>query len=125
LRGYELSRREWAILTQLRDVLKDATLFFSRGSPSIAAVIPAMDLIDNRLTDAARESNDVLDPAIRTAAGIAKRTLNRYYKMSDMSATYRIAMILHPKHKLRYFERAGWPKHWIEDALAMLREEYD
>ncbi|KAI0691891.1 hypothetical protein C8T65DRAFT_587061 [Cerioporus squamosus] len=125
LRGYELTRREWTILTQLRDVFKVATLFFSRGSPSIAAVIPAMDLIDNKLTDAARESNDKLDPAIRTAAGIAKHTLNRYYKISDMSATYRIAMVFHPRHKLRYFERAGWPQHWIKEALTMVREEYD
>ncbi|RDX54667.1 hypothetical protein OH76DRAFT_1327007, partial [Lentinus brumalis] len=93
LRGYELTRREWIILRQLRDILKDATLFFSRGSPTIASVIPAMDLIDTKLGDAARETDDtVLDPAIRTAAGIAKRTINRYYKISDMSSTYRIAM---------------------------------
>ncbi len=124
-------------------VFKDATLFFSRGSPNIAAVIPAMDLIDTRLGDVARESNDTFDPAIRTAAGIAKRTLNRYYKISDMSSTYRIAVgesqftcalprhqlprtpVLQPKHKMRYFERAGWPKHWIKEALSMVRDEYD
>ncbi len=131
------------LLVAAPQIFKDATLFFSRGSPTIAAVIPAMDLIDNTLTDAARPNNDALDPAIRTAAGIAKRTLNRYYKMSDMSATYRIAMgechtsslvprhpyapgaVLHPRHKAHYFERAGWPKTWVKEALQMVREEYD
>ncbi|RDX45197.1 hypothetical protein OH76DRAFT_1333383, partial [Lentinus brumalis] len=54
-------------------VFKDATLFFSRGSPNIAMVIPAMDLIDNTLTKAIRNEN--LDDAIRTAVGLAKRVL--------------------------------------------------
>ncbi len=71
-------------------LFKDATLFFSRGSPNIAAVIPAMDLIDNTLTRNAR--NEDLDIAVRTAIGIAKKTLNRYYKLSDLSSTYRIAL---------------------------------
>ncbi|TFK78831.1 hypothetical protein K466DRAFT_506651, partial [Polyporus arcularius HHB13444] len=123
LRGFELSKREWCILEELRDVLKDATLFFSRGSPNIATVIPAIDHIDNKLTDGARDPK--LDPAIRKAIGLAKRTLNRYYKATDMSATYCIAMLLHPRHKMHYFEKAGWPKHWIEDAVEMLREEYN
>lgn len=54
-------------------------------------VIPAMDHIDKHLTDSTRASSP-LQPAIRSALGIAKRILNRYYKISDMSATYRIAM---------------------------------
>jgi hypothetical protein len=31
--------------------LKDATLFFSRRTPNLATVIPAMDHIDNVLED--------------------------------------------------------------------------
>ncbi len=49
-----------------------------------------MDLIDNSLTRAAR--NEELDVAIRTAVGIAKKVLNKYYKLSDLSSTYRIAV---------------------------------
>ncbi len=32
---------------------------------------------------------------------------------------------MHPRHKLKYFERAGWPKSWIQQAVEMVREEYD
>ena len=49
-----------------------------------------MDYIDNSLTNNARD--DRVDPAIQKAIGLAKRTLNRYYKATDMSSTYRIAM---------------------------------
>ena len=72
-------------------ILKDATLFFSRSTPNLATVIPAMDVIDERLT------NDSLnrakyDVSIRAALGLAKKTLNRYYNMTDWSEVYRIAM---------------------------------
>ncbi|KAI1785793.1 hypothetical protein LXA43DRAFT_836592, partial [Ganoderma leucocontextum] len=50
--------------------------------------------------------------------------LHDVLKLSDLSATYRIAMILHPQYKLRYFEDAGWPKHWIDNAREMLEEQY-
>ncbi|KAF5340854.1 hypothetical protein D9758_016602 [Tetrapyrgos nigripes] len=46
--------------------------------------------------------NTELDPAIRTAVSLARVTLNKYYaKTSDV---YRIAMVLHPRHKLNYFK---------------------
>lgn len=49
-----------------------------------------MDHIDEKLaTDSLDES---LSPAIRAAALLAKRTLNRYYNMTDHSEVYRIAM---------------------------------
>ena len=75
LRAYEMSTAEWMIATQLCDILKvcplikilytrstlfyqvfkDATLFFSRGTPSLAMVIPAMDHIDQKLVNGARD----------------------------------------------------------------------
>jgi hypothetical protein len=74
----------------LSQILKDATLFFSRGTPNLATVIPAMDHIDERFaTDA---MNSSYEPAIRASLGVAKATLNRYYNMTDHSEVYRIAM---------------------------------
>ncbi|RDX39998.1 hypothetical protein OH76DRAFT_1366875 [Lentinus brumalis] len=115
LRGYELTAREWKILGQLCDVLKifkDATMFFSRRTPNISSVIPAIDLIDQALTNGARDT--ALDPAIRKALGLAKRTLAWYYRMSDMSSTYQIAIVMNARHKTRYFEKQRWPKLWIK-----------
>jgi hypothetical protein len=93
LRTFELHDSDWEIATQLRDTLlifKDATLFFSRGTPNLATVIPAMDLIDKRLaTDSLKRS---LRRPIVAAVKIAKAAMNRYYTKTDHSETYRIAM---------------------------------
>jgi hypothetical protein len=93
--SYELTQEEWAIATHLCKVLKvcdlfllgidyssnplpkifkDATLFFSRGTPNIVTVIPAMDHIDVKLaTDA---SNDKYLLLIQAALVMEKKTLN-------------------------------------------------
>jgi hypothetical protein len=159
LRKYELSEGDWTIVRHLRDVLKvflfflilyllmlqlckifkDATLFFSRGTPNIATVIPAMDHIDEHLATAA--TNRTYPLAIKAAIAIGKKTLNRYYNQTDHSEIYRIAMgtclyyciiyfsyillVLHPRHKLAYFENAGWEKEWIEKAEEIVRKEFD
>ncbi|TFK59317.1 hypothetical protein BDN72DRAFT_946352, partial [Pluteus cervinus] len=69
---------------------KDATLFFSRKTPNIAMVIPAMDHIDTHLATAATSST--YSVAIKAALTIGKRTLNRYYSKTDHSKVFRIAM---------------------------------
>jgi hypothetical protein len=68
----------------------DATAFFSRGTPNLAMVIPAMDHIDEILTSQAVSWQ--YDAPIRAALAMGKRTLNRYYTLTDMSEVYRIAM---------------------------------
>ncbi|TDL17970.1 hypothetical protein BD410DRAFT_729275, partial [Rickenella mellea] len=117
LRKFELSGEEWVIVKELCDVLKifkDATLFFSRATPNLATVIPAMDHLDETL------ATNVLNPrfqhSIQAALTIGKRTLNRYYNLTDDSEVYRIAMVLHPRHKLHYFKKAGWEDSWITAA---------
>jgi hypothetical protein len=111
---YELDDDEWVIVLQLRNTLKvcgiyfrkwipipfvldsfpqifkDATLFFSRSMPCLAAVIPAMDHIDETLTSNSLDFE--FKPSIRTALGISKKTLNKYYNATDQSEVYRIAM---------------------------------
>ncbi|OJT11999.1 hypothetical protein TRAPUB_11453 [Trametes pubescens] len=127
LRVFELSPEEWTIMQELCDMLevfKDATLYFSRDTPNLAMVIPAMDHIDNLLTTQTRAFSPLSLP-ISGALRLAKKTLNQYYKLFDMSVTYRIAMIMHPGHKMRYFENAHWPAGWLKTACKLVREEYD
>ncbi|KAJ7811653.1 hypothetical protein B0H13DRAFT_1550783, partial [Mycena leptocephala] len=117
LRIYEMDDAEWLVAQQLADVLeilKQATLFFSRKTPNLAMVIPAMDRIDQDF--ATRSLSSDYHPAIRIALSLGKATLNKYYDKTDHSETYRIAMILHPKHKLAYFRKAGWEDAWIRSA---------
>ncbi|KAH9923715.1 uncharacterized protein BXZ73DRAFT_50825, partial [Epithele typhae] len=97
LEKYRLSKREWVIAEQLVEVLKDATLFFSRGVPNLATVIPVMDILDEHLTTThlpgSKTSKGVpYDIAVRQAHGFAKQVLNKYYALTDSSEAYRIAM---------------------------------
>lgn len=114
LRKFELGEEEWELLDQLcavlkvssnhistsgvdrtyvtcdTQILKDATLFFSRATPNLATTIPAMDHIDQVLTSNSLDNHFTL--AIRAALGTAKKTLNHYYQLTDDSEVYRIAM---------------------------------
>lgn len=93
LRQFELSKTEWTNTQHLRDVLKvfkDVTLFFSQGKPNINSVIPAMDFLDQQLTDNLLKSR--YSTPVKSAINLGRKTLNRYYDMTDHSEIYRIAM---------------------------------
>ncbi|KAI0715451.1 hypothetical protein C8T65DRAFT_563054, partial [Cerioporus squamosus] len=124
LREFEFSSEEWAILKDLRQVLKDATMFFSEGTPNLAKVIPAMDHIDKFLTTANITHHKYHD-TIRIACGLAKKVLDKYYSYTDMSATYRATMVLHPHFKLHYFKKMRWPERWIQTARDLVTEIYE
>jgi len=74
----------------ISQLFKDATLFFSRSTPNLATVIPAMDHIDTHLATASH--NLKYSPAIRASLALGKAHLNKYYDMTDHSEVYRIAM---------------------------------
>ena len=115
-------------------------MYFSRATPNLATVIPAMDHIDQQLTAFSRDKKYTI--SIRTAVTVAKKTLNRYYSLTDSSEVYRIMMgklvslyiyqwltslhtVLHPRHKLAYFKNVGWQTDWIEMAEALVCEEFN
>jgi hypothetical protein len=66
-------------------------LFFSRGTPNLATVIPAIELIDKVLTTSSEQSSK-FSLAIRAALTLGKRTLDKYYNKTGESEVYRIAM---------------------------------
>ena len=100
-----------------------------------------MDHINKYLETACQ--NIKLSKAIRAALALGKQTLNRYYDKTDQSDVYRIAMgksfhftfylcpsrvffiVLHPRHKLQYFEKAGWEESWIKTSHDIVRTEFD
>ncbi|TEB28014.1 hypothetical protein FA13DRAFT_1633689 [Coprinellus micaceus] len=127
LRKYKLWREEWEILEQLVKVLKvfkHATLFFSRATPNLATVIPAMDHIDEVLTTQAIDTNNALLPSIRAACSLARKTLNRYYERTDLSEMYRIAMVLHPRYELDYFKAHNWEDVWVDTAHTIVEDQF-
>ncbi len=36
-----------------------------------------------------------------------------------------IVLVLHPRHKLDYFIKAGWEEDWIERAKQLVRAEFE
>lgn len=118
LRCYELDDDEWAMVSQLMEILKvsrlfaslgmradvrrccllscqvykHATLFFSHSTPSFLTVIPAMDHINDILTNQSLDWDNKFLPSIRTVCMLSKQTLNRYYNWTDEFENYCIAM---------------------------------
>ena len=101
-----------------------------------------MDHLDQHLASSA--VNLSLPASIRSAATLGKRTLNKYYNMTDLSEVYRIAMgkpfyfliylqvvlltileVLHPRHKLDYFKSAKWDDEWFKTAKQIVRDEFE
>lgn len=72
-------------------ILKDATTFLSSNAPIIAAVIPTMDAIDKAFTTGIIDKHILSNP-IRNALAVGKKTLNKYYTLTDNSDIYCIAM---------------------------------
>jgi len=72
-------------------ILKDAAMYFSQSTPNLATVILAMDGLDEQLTNNSLNCAR-FNMSIYTSLGVTKRTLNRYYNMTDWSEVYRIAM---------------------------------
>ena len=160
-RKYKLDNEDWTIVGDLVSVLevshkpcnlhlltllilyqqyKRATVFFSHDSASIAAVIPAMDKLTSNLSPS---SKVLYHRSILAAMKLARRKLNRYYSLTDLSSPYCITMgksvsahhcnhywqdqhiiVLHPGLKLEYFWQQKWEPDWIETAENMTREEY-
>lgn len=78
----------WPSLIQ--QIFKDATLFFLHSTPNIATVIPAMDHLDEHLTNAAL--NPKYSMLIKATIAIEKKTLNWYYNKTDHSDVFCISM---------------------------------
>ncbi|KAG2053512.1 hypothetical protein BDR06DRAFT_853996, partial [Suillus hirtellus] len=104
-------------------VLKDTTLFFSRSTPNLVTIIPVMDLIDQQMMMYSCDMKIL--PSICSAIGLAKKTLDRYYQLMDRPEVYKIAMVLHPHHKLSYFKSAGWEDEWIKTAEDLVHDELE
>ena len=75
-------------------ILKDATLYFSCGTPNLATVLPAMDHIDMVFTNATLWISKN-HPAVHAAIQTAKHTLNKYYSLTDASELYWIMISLY------------------------------
>lgn len=152
---YELDNTQWEIVEDLVSVL-EVTLFLSfrhqwlkqdfsntrRQLYSFQAtqvnVIPAMDKLDATFNPCTKNA---YHRAIVAAMSLARKKLNRYYELTDLSDPYRISMskfyylmygavahicsqVLHPGLKLEYFRKQEWEPKWIENAELITRDAF-
>lgn len=102
-----------------------------------------MDKLDSHMNNV--ETREEFRPAIQATMKLARKKMDRYWKLTDDSNTYRIAtgehksstffdtewfvlthvlLVLHPGLKLEYFRLQKWEDEWIEAAENLVREEY-
>ncbi|KAG1812698.1 hypothetical protein EV424DRAFT_1326917 [Suillus variegatus] len=86
----------------------------------------AVDIVTQRRDLGLRkfELNDEEWAIAEQLRGVLKATLNRYYQLTDQSEVYRIAMVLHPRHKLVYFRNARWEDDWVTTAEELVRDRF-
>ncbi|KAJ3817414.1 hypothetical protein F5880DRAFT_1492959 [Lentinula raphanica] len=72
-----------------------------------------------------RSSNGLAEYALDDEEWKAIEGLVSVLRLTDESYIYRMAIILHPKHKLKYFNEAEWPQAWIDAAVALTRETWE
>jgi hypothetical protein len=99
-----------------------------------------MDQIDDDFTAIMEDTDNKWHPSIPAAVGLAKKTLNKYYSLTDSSENYRIAIsmifgfllldfinpltVLHPKLKMKYFTKQKWEQEWITEAQRLFTEQF-
>ncbi|KAF5318504.1 hypothetical protein D9619_011038 [Psilocybe cf. subviscida] len=123
---YRLLSDDWDTLEGLLpmlNLLMFATKEISKSKvPLIHDVIPLIDAITSALDEVIDDPIQSL--TVRHAALRGVLLLNKYYAKTDDTIIYRIAMILHPRHKTAYFEKAKWESEWVAVAKALARNEW-
>jgi hypothetical protein len=111
LNDYQLNDTEWRLAEELCDVLKvcshqfslsksrnaysykkifrEATIYASRNTTSVADVIPTMDRIHTLLS--AQNATCAFSDIILTALRPGMKTLERYHNKANVSKVYRIS----------------------------------
>ncbi|KAI6099144.1 hypothetical protein F5141DRAFT_985797, partial [Pisolithus sp. B1] len=92
--------------------------------PNLVMVIPAMDYIDEVFMTGMLDE-EWFDLSIHAAIRLTKKTLNKYYSLTDTSDLYHITMVLHPHHKLEYFRHAKWEADWIKTVSDLVHNTYE
>ncbi|KNE95440.1 hypothetical protein PSTG_11293 [Puccinia striiformis f. sp. tritici PST-78] len=113
-------------LVQVLEPFYEFTLQVStKASARVAHVVVLIDQITAALSTVVANEDERYPPALRNACRAGVIITNNYYSLTDSSPIYRIAMVLHPSFKDKYFKLAKWPKSWIDEAIDLTRDMYN
>ncbi|KNF05152.1 hypothetical protein PSTG_01779 [Puccinia striiformis f. sp. tritici PST-78] len=128
-RRYHINRIDIQLAQDLVAILKlfyEQTLQVSTlGSARLTHIIVFIDKITDHLSNAIKGDGNEYPPVLRNACRFGLQLTNKYYTLTDCSPLYRIAMVLHPSFKDKYFKIAGWEADWITEALRLTREMFN
>jgi hypothetical protein len=112
-----LTSVDWHELSQLHHLLsplKDASsLLQSSGKDcthgSLFESLQAVDYLLTKLEELKRQHQHLPSTHFKACINLGWKKLNKYYTLSDETAAYRAAIVLHPYFKLQWFK-----DHWQE-----------
>lgn len=106
--------------------------------PLIADAIPLINLLDEQLKVLVANSKQPM--IIHASAAKDRAVLNKYYSKTDDLRMYHLYMsmwllvsytfaesfvVLHPRYKMSYFNKATWESDWIDTAQQIIQEEWE
>ncbi|KAG8728818.1 hypothetical protein FRC10_004546, partial [Ceratobasidium sp. 414] len=104
--------------------LKIITKVLSRsGVPMLANIIVHFDTLDYEYTNICMDTK--LPLYVQQGAERARSVLNKYYKLTDNSILYHLAVFLHPSMHVHYLKLANWEDEWIETAVKLAEATFD
>ncbi|OAV87198.1 hypothetical protein PTTG_06221, partial [Puccinia triticina 1-1 BBBD Race 1] len=110
-----------------RDLLEILSIFYEitlqiliSGSACLSNIVVFIDQITKHLSTAI--SGSKYPPALKNACQIGLKIMNKYYSLTDNSPLYRIAIILHPLFRDKYFKLLRWEPEWIAEAIRLARK---
>ncbi|OAV93297.1 hypothetical protein PTTG_27364 [Puccinia triticina 1-1 BBBD Race 1] len=128
-REHQISHSDLKLAQDLVEVLQPfhkITLQVStRGSAWISQVVVFIDQITSHLLTAISNKSDGYPPALQNACRAGLQLTNKYYTLTDCSPLYRVAMVLHPSFKDKYFKLAKWQPDWIDESIRLTREMWE
>ena len=123
-----LTARDWKDLEEIMELLEPfkylTMLGQEKGSDlgAIGTVLPGMDML-LEILEKARGKPRPKDSAFQEAIDASWALLTKYYKLTDKSPVHVASVVLDPRMKYDYFERA-WDKNWIRPAKRIMASLY-
>ncbi|POW10891.1 hypothetical protein PSHT_08568 [Puccinia striiformis] len=127
-RRYHINRIDIQLAQDLVAILElfyEQTLQVSTlGSARLTHIIVFIDEITDHLSNAIKGDGNNTHQSSKCLP-IWSPADQQIYTLTDCSPLYRIAMVLHPSFKDKYFKIAGWEADWITEALRLTREMFN
>ncbi|KAH8110930.1 hypothetical protein DFH11DRAFT_728116 [Phellopilus nigrolimitatus] len=126
LRAFKMSEIQWDLALHLVDILaifEQPTRRFSQSEvPLVHETIPMLSDLEVALTKV-RDAAD-LPNVIRVAAHASLLVCQKYFALTDECEVYRIAIVMCPDRKLKWFRDRGWSTEAIEDVRQVVNKRW-